>query len=56
MPVCFSGVGFLIAETNLDGILLLDRTWVAVKELKLGYYIGESLLFTIDTHYGNPKP
>ena len=28
-------------------------TWVAVKELKLSYYIGETLLFTIDTHYGN---
>ena len=27
--------------------------WVAVKELKLSYYIGETLLFTICTHYGN---
>ena len=27
--------------------------WAAVKELKLSYYIGESLLFTIYTHYGN---
>ena len=27
--------------------------WVAVKELKLRYYIGETLLFTIYTHYGN---
>ena len=27
--------------------------WVAVKELKLSYYIGETLLFTIYTHYGN---
>ena len=27
--------------------------WVAVKELKLSYYIGEALLFTIYTHYGN---
>ena len=26
---------------------------VAVKELKLRYYIGETLLFTIYTHYGN---
>ena len=25
----------------------------AVKELKLSYYIGETLLFTIYTHYGN---
>ena len=28
-------------------------TWVAVKELKLSYCIGESLLFTIHTQYGN---
>ena len=27
--------------------------WVAVKELNLSYYIGETLLFTIYTHYGN---
>ena len=27
--------------------------WVAVKELKLIYYIGDTLLFTIYTHYGN---
>ena len=27
--------------------------WVAVKGLKLSYYIGETLLFTIYTHYGN---
>ena len=24
-----------------------------VKELNLSYYIGETLLFTIHTHYGN---
>ena len=32
--------------------------WVAVKELKLSYYIGETPLFTIYiyTHYGKPKP
>ena len=30
-----------------------DHCWVAVKELKLSYYIGETLLFTIYTHYGN---
>ena len=29
------------------------QNWVAVKELKLSYYIGETLLFTIYTHYGN---
>ena len=27
--------------------------WVAVKELKISYYIGETLLFAIYTHYGN---
>ena len=27
--------------------------WVAVKELKLSYYIEETLLFTIFSHYGN---
>ena len=27
--------------------------WAAVKELKLSYYIGETILFTIYTHYGN---
>ena len=27
--------------------------WVAVKDLKLSYYIGETLLFTVYTHYGN---
>ena len=30
--------------------------WVAVKELDLSCFIGESLLFVIYTHYGNPKP
>ena len=27
--------------------------WVAVKELNSSYYFGETLLFTIYTHYGN---
>ena len=27
--------------------------WVAVKKLKLSYYIGGTLLFAIYTHYGN---
>ena len=27
--------------------------WVAVKELKLSYYIGGNLLFTVYTHSGN---
>ena len=31
----------------------LGLSWVAVKELKLSYYIGETLLFSIYTHYGN---
>ena len=29
------------------------KHWAAVKELKLSYHIGESLLFTIYTQYGN---
>ena len=29
------------------------KNWVAVKELKLSYYIGETLLFAIYTPYGN---
>ena len=33
------------------GWVILD--WVAVKDLILSYYIGETLLFTIYTHYGN---
>ena len=35
--------------------LTQTQNWVAVKELKLSYYIGETLLFTLCTHYGNPK-
>ena len=31
----------------------LSLSWVAVKELNLSYYIEETLLFTIYTHYGN---
>ena len=32
----------------------VDRVyWVAVKELKLSYNVGETLLFTTYTHYGN---
>ena len=33
--------------------LRLRVYWVAVKELNSSYYIGETLLFTIYTHYGN---
>ena len=29
------------------------HSWAAVKELKFSYHIGETLLFTIYTHYGN---
>ena len=32
---------------------MLASIWVAIKELKLSYHIGETLLFTIYTHYGN---
>ena len=40
----------------MDNKLTSTRVyWVAVKELKLSYYIGKTLLFTIYiyTHYGN---
>ena len=30
--------------------------WVAVKELNLSYYIGETVLFTMYTHDGNLNP
>ena len=33
--------------------LCTGKDWVAVKELKLSYYIGETLLFTTYTHYGS---
>ena len=32
---------------------LFSSSWVAVKELKLSDYIGETLLITLYTHYGN---
>ena len=35
------------------GLVGTRNDWVAVKELKLSYYIGETLLFTIYTYYGN---
>ena len=47
------------SRPDSEGILL-ERTgcltgsnWVAVKELELSYYIGETLLFTTYTHYDN---
>ena len=41
------------AAKELDAAMVFK--WVAVKELKLSYYIGETLLITIYiyTHYGN---
>ena len=43
--------------SGATGFIGLGAYWVAVKELKLSYYIGETLLFTmyiyIYTHYGN---
>ena len=40
-------------EGSLHTSRILTLNWVAVKELKLSYYIGETLLFTIYSHYGN---
>ena len=34
-------------------VIMFSLIWVAVKELNLSYYIGETLLFTVYTHYGN---
>ena len=31
----------------------MTEDWVAVQELKLSYYIGETLLFAVYTHFGN---
>ena len=44
---------FRAAPKGARGSRALPPTWVAVKELNLSYYIGETLLFTINTHYGN---
>ena len=38
---------------HMGAATLNPLLWVAVKELNLSYYIGETLLFTIYTHYGN---
>ena len=32
---------------------MFPKNWVAVKELSLSYYLGETILFTMYTHYGN---
>ena len=42
-----------ITKRNADLGRVLRCCWVAVKELNLSYHIGETLLFTIYTHYGN---
>ena len=42
-------LGFGVESPDLH----LNLGWVAVKELNLSYYVGETLLFTIYTHYGN---
>ena len=34
-------------------LLFVCLNWVAVKELKLSYYIGETFLFTRYTQYSN---
>ena len=41
----------MLLDYSKDGTLQVY--WVAVKELKLSYYIAETLLFTMYTHYGN---
>ena len=42
---------------RLSKVLPSDTThslsWVAVKELKVSYNIGETLLFTVYTYYGS---
>ena len=40
-------------ETTAGSCYPPTNYWVVVKELKLSYYNGEALLFTIYTHYGN---
>ena len=40
-------------EGGLHSTLPAPSVWVADKELNLSYYIGETRLFTIYTHYGN---
>ena len=32
---------------------LTDQNWVAVKELNISYYVGETILLTIYSPYGN---
>ena len=57
MVLAEDGIQALSPKTHGREALTLGLR-VAVKELKLSYYIGETPLFTIYTHYGNlnPKP
>ena len=45
--------GTLVITGLLGTSIPASISWVAVKELKLSYYIGEAPLFTIYTQYGN---
>ena len=42
-----------VATKGKQTSIIFPATWVAVKELKVSYYTGETLLFTTYTHYGN---
>ena len=42
-----------VENIKLTYRFLAGNNWIAVKELKLSYYIGVTLLFTTYTHYGN---
>ena len=53
MKVWLEFVGTLLNASMVRTKLFF---WVAVKELKLSYYIGEALLSTIYTHYGTSNP
>ena len=37
----------------VSGAIWPEKNWVAVKELNLNYYIGETPLFSIYAHYCN---
>ena len=53
-PSCsFNTIPNIVPYEEPMSINFLGKYWVAVKELKLSYYTGETLLFTIYTHYGN---
>ena len=56
---CTVSTSGMTGQTQLDTderhecLPAVEHFWVAVKELKSSYYIGETLLFTIYTNYGN---